>query len=166
VSRVRTAVCELFGIRYPIFCAGMGGVTLAPLAGAVSAAGGLGVLGATFLEPDALRAEIAAVRRITDRPFGVDLLIPTDIPADTGARALPPFPSFLADLLPEVEGLPGACSLRLLDLESVEGAMADPESFRRAPGRRLPAPGGMAALVLPPFAVARLDGAEREGRER
>jgi NAD(P)H-dependent flavin oxidoreductase YrpB (nitropropane dioxygenase family) len=106
--KLRTSICDLFGIRYPIFAAGMGGVTMAPLAGAVSAAGGLGVLGATFCTPDELRAEIAAVRRITDRPFGVDLLIPTDIPQDEHARSIPAFPSFLSDLLPEVAGLRGA----------------------------------------------------------
>jgi NAD(P)H-dependent flavin oxidoreductase YrpB (nitropropane dioxygenase family) len=105
---LRTPICDLFGIQYPIFAAGMGGVTMAPLAGAVSAAGGLGVLGATFCTPDELREEIAAVRRITDRPFGVDLLIPTDIPPDMAARKIPPFPEFLRDLLPEVEGLRGA----------------------------------------------------------
>ncbi|OGK77974.1 MAG: hypothetical protein A2X52_23030 [Candidatus Rokubacteria bacterium GWC2_70_16] len=105
--RLRTRICDRLGIEHPIFAAGMGGVTLAPLAGAVSAAGGMGVLGATFLTPEGLREEIAAVRRITDRPFGVDLLVPTDIPAEVGARAIPRFPSFLADLLPEVEGLRG-----------------------------------------------------------
>lgn len=104
---LRTRLCDLFGIEYPIFAAGMGGVTLAPLVGAVSAAGGLGVLGATFLTPEELRREIAGVRRITDRPFGVDVLIPTDIPVDVGARTIPPFPDFLRDLLPEVEGLAG-----------------------------------------------------------
>ena len=106
--RLRTRVCDLLDIQYPVFAAGMGGVTLAPLAGAVSAAGGMGVLGATFLTPAELREEIAAVRRITDRPFGVDLLIPTDIPAEIGARAIPAFPTFLDDLLPEVEGLSGS----------------------------------------------------------
>lgn len=105
--RLHTRVCDLFGIEYPIFAAGMAGVTLAPLAGAVSAAGGLGVLGATFLTLAEMRKEIAAVRRTTDRPFGVDVLIPTDIPQDLGAHALPPFPHFLKDLLPEVEGLGG-----------------------------------------------------------
>lgn len=108
MSHLRTPVCDLFGIEYPIFAAGMGGVTLAPLAAAVSAAGGLGVLGATFHTPDQLREEIRAVRRTTDRPFGVDLLIPTDIPPDISARPIPPFPAFLKDLLPEVEGLRGA----------------------------------------------------------
>ena len=42
--RLRTRVCDLLGIQYPVFAAGMGGVTIAPLAGAVSAAGGMGVL--------------------------------------------------------------------------------------------------------------------------
>ena len=105
--KLRTPVCDLFGIDYPIFAAGMGGVTMAPLAGAVSAAGGLGVLGATFCTPDELREEIRAVRRITDRPFGVDLLFPADIPPDLSAREIPPFPEFLRDLLPQVEGLRG-----------------------------------------------------------
>jgi NAD(P)H-dependent flavin oxidoreductase YrpB (nitropropane dioxygenase family) len=105
--RLRTPICDLFDIQYPIFAAGMGGVTMAPLAAAVSAAGGLGVLGATFCTPDELREEIRAVRRITDRPFGVDLLIPSDIPPDTSLREVPPLPGFLRDLLPEVQGLTG-----------------------------------------------------------
>lgn len=104
---LRTPICDLLGIDHPIFAAGMGGVTLAPLTGAVSAAGGFGVLGATFLTPEELRQEIAAVRRITDRPFGVDLLIPGDIPPDLSQHTIPPFPPFLVDLLPEVEGLQG-----------------------------------------------------------
>jgi NAD(P)H-dependent flavin oxidoreductase YrpB (nitropropane dioxygenase family) len=104
---LRTPVCDLFGIEYPIFAAGMGGVTMAPLAGAVSAVGGLGVLGATFCTAAELREEIRAVRRITDRPFGVDLLFPGDIPPDLSARQIPPFPEFLRDLVPKIEGLKG-----------------------------------------------------------
>jgi NAD(P)H-dependent flavin oxidoreductase YrpB (nitropropane dioxygenase family) len=84
---------DLLGIEYPIFAAGMGSVTMALLTVAVSAAGGCGVLGATFCTPDELRDEIRAVRKIIDRPFGVDLLIPGDIP------------DFLSDLLPKVKGL-------------------------------------------------------------
>lgn len=103
----RTPVCDLLQIDHPIFCAGMGGNTLAPLAGAVSKAGGFGTLGATFCTPDELREEIAAVRRITDRPFGVGLLIPGDIAPDLSAREIPPFPAFLDDLRREVEGLKG-----------------------------------------------------------
>lgn len=104
---LRTPICDLLGIEYPVFAAGMGGVTMAPLAGAVSAAGGMGVLGATFCTPDELRTEIRAVRRITDRPFGVDLMFPGDIPPDLGAREVPPLPDFLHDMLPRIAGLAG-----------------------------------------------------------
>ena len=104
---LHTPICDILGIDYPIFAAGMGGVTMAPLAGAVSAAGGCGVLGATFSTPEEIREEIRAVRRITDRPFGVDLLVPGDIPEDLNAREIPPFPDFLRDLLPLIEGLKG-----------------------------------------------------------
>jgi nitronate monooxygenase len=48
------------------------------LAGAVSAAGGLGTLGAAWTEPGALREQIRAVRRVTDRPFCVNLVLAFD----------------------------------------------------------------------------------------
>ncbi len=54
--------------------AGMGGVSYAPLAAAVSEAGGFGCLGASTMDNETMAAEIAAVRRATDKPFGVDLL--------------------------------------------------------------------------------------------
>ncbi len=106
-SLLHTPICELFGIDYPIFAAGMADVTLAPLVAAVSAAGGLGTLGVTFYTPDRLREEIRAVRRITDRPFGVGLLYPTDITDNLSSRIVPPFPDFLGDFLAEVAGLEG-----------------------------------------------------------
>ena len=104
---LHTPICEMMGIEYPIFAAGMGGVTMAPLTAAISEAGGCGVLGATFCTPDELRKEIRAVRKVTDKPFGVDLLIPGDIPEDLSAREVPPFPEFLEDLMPKIEGLKG-----------------------------------------------------------
>ena len=70
---LHTPICDLLGIEHPIFAAGMGGVTMAPLTAAISAAGGCGVLGATFCTPDQLRAEIRSVREITDKPFGVNI---------------------------------------------------------------------------------------------
>jgi NAD(P)H-dependent flavin oxidoreductase YrpB (nitropropane dioxygenase family) len=79
---LRTELCERIGIEYPIVLAGMGPVagTGAPVAtadlvAAVSNAGGLGVLGGVAYSPDALRAEIRKVRSLTDKPFGVDLLL-------------------------------------------------------------------------------------------
>jgi NAD(P)H-dependent flavin oxidoreductase YrpB (nitropropane dioxygenase family) len=106
-STLKTPVCEMFDIEVPIFCGGMADVTLAPLAAAVSAAGGMGVMGLTFYTPERLREEIRAVRKITDRPFGVGLLFPTDIPEDIGKMEVPPFPEFMADLLEQVKGLEG-----------------------------------------------------------
>ena len=47
---LHTPICEMMGIEYPIFAAGMGGVTMAPLTAAISEAGGCGVLGATVVQ--------------------------------------------------------------------------------------------------------------------
>jgi enoyl-[acyl-carrier protein] reductase II len=54
--------------------AGMGGVSYSALVSAVSAAGGFGCLGASTMGNEAMAAEISAVRKATDKPFGVDLL--------------------------------------------------------------------------------------------
>lgn len=67
-------VCQMLGIRYPVFQAGMGHVAYAALAAAVSEAGGMGVIGAGYMRPDELRAEIRQVRDLTEKPFGVDIL--------------------------------------------------------------------------------------------
>ena len=72
---LRTPVCELLAIRYPIIQAGMAGATTPDLVAAVSNAGGLGVLGAARLKPDQLRQAIREVRILTTRPFGVNLLL-------------------------------------------------------------------------------------------
>lgn len=77
-AALRTDLCDLLGIEYPICLAGMGGIRFTPpeLVAAVSEAGGLGVFGATGDEPDELRKRIRRVRELTDKPFGVDLLLP------------------------------------------------------------------------------------------
>jgi nitronate monooxygenase len=76
VQMLKTRVCELFGIRYPIISAGMGGVALAELAGAVSEAGGLGTIGLAGLGPEGIGIEVASARRLTSQPLAVNLLIP------------------------------------------------------------------------------------------
>ena len=73
---LRTPICESFGIQYPIWLAGMGGVSMAPLVAAVSNAGGLGVIGAATLGAEGLRREIRKTRELTEKPFAVDLLAP------------------------------------------------------------------------------------------
>ncbi len=107
MRRLHTRICDLFGIRVPIFAAGMGGVAMPPLATAVSRAGGLGMLGATFSTPEQLQDEITEVRSGTGNPFGVGLMIPGDIPPAGANDKVPPFPDFLKDLLPRVAGLKG-----------------------------------------------------------
>jgi NAD(P)H-dependent flavin oxidoreductase YrpB (nitropropane dioxygenase family) len=70
-----SALLERLGVERPVVQAGMGGgLSRAPLAAAVSAAGGLGTVG--FLPPDALRREIAAARERTERPVAANLLLP------------------------------------------------------------------------------------------
>lgn len=77
-GNLRTPICEQLGIEYPVFQAGMGFVARSELAAAVSEAGGLGVIGAgSNLTSDEMRAEIRAVRALTDKPFGVDILFAT-----------------------------------------------------------------------------------------
>jgi len=71
---MRTRLTELFGIEHPVMLAGMGGVSFSELVSAVSAAGGFGCMGASTMSNEQMAAEIAAVRRTTDKPFGVDLL--------------------------------------------------------------------------------------------
>ena len=84
---LRTPLCELLGIEHPIVQAGMGYVARAELASAVSNAGGLGVLGGAGFSPERLRREIQRTRYLTDRPFGVDLLLPAQT---TSGDVLPP----------------------------------------------------------------------------
>ena len=69
-----TRVTELLGIRYPIIQAGMSWASSNPeLALAVSQAGGLGMIGAGPMYPDALRAAIRSVKARTDKPFAVNV---------------------------------------------------------------------------------------------
>jgi nitronate monooxygenase len=72
--QLKTAICEMFNIRYPIFLAGMaGGPSTVKLVAAVSNAGGLGTLGAAYMEPEAIRKAIREIRRLTKEPFAVNL---------------------------------------------------------------------------------------------
>jgi nitronate monooxygenase len=76
-SWLQTPLLERLSIEYPLIQAPMGGGISTPqLAAAVANAGGLGMLAAGSLEPEALRQAIAAVRRLTGRPFAVNLAIP------------------------------------------------------------------------------------------
>ena len=74
-ARLRTPLCDLLGIEYPILQSGMAPIGGPELAAAVSAAGGLGILGVAHLPADEVRRRIREVRRRTARPFGMNLLL-------------------------------------------------------------------------------------------
>jgi NAD(P)H-dependent flavin oxidoreductase YrpB (nitropropane dioxygenase family) len=71
--RLHTAICELFGIAYPIIQTGMGWVSGARLTAATSEAGGLGILASATMTYAELQTAIREVKARTDRPFGVNL---------------------------------------------------------------------------------------------
>ena len=93
MAGLRTPLCDLLGIEYPIVLAGMatgtGTQALAPtpteLVAAVSNAGGLGVMGYGFSTPQEFDEGIRKVRTLTDRPFGVDFMVPAKF-ADVGEK--------------------------------------------------------------------------------
>ncbi len=73
---LHTPICDYFGIEYPIFLAGMGGVSASAVTAAVSNAGGLGIIGGATMDVAMLRDEIRKTKELTDKPFAVDLLAP------------------------------------------------------------------------------------------
>jgi nitronate monooxygenase len=91
---LRTRICDLFGIEFPIISAGMGGIAGAELAAAVSEAGGLGTLGLAAFGHEGIRNEIAAAQARTRRPLAANLLVPflrpgiVETVADTGLAAV------------------------------------------------------------------------------
>lgn len=71
---IRTPICDMLGIQYPILLAGMGGVSYAEVCAAVSEAGGFGTLGMAGRRPKEIREQMKRVKQLTKKPFGVDLL--------------------------------------------------------------------------------------------
>ncbi|MBW2637874.1 MAG: nitronate monooxygenase [Deltaproteobacteria bacterium] len=72
---LKTGMTELFGIEYPIMLAGMNWVTDTKLVAAVSNAGGLGVFATARCTPDEMRKNIQEIRELTDKPFGVNVIL-------------------------------------------------------------------------------------------
>lgn len=72
---MKTRVTEAIGIEKPIFQGGMAWISEHKLAAAVSNAGGLGIISAMNAPADYLRKEIRACRELTDKPFGVNVML-------------------------------------------------------------------------------------------
>jgi NAD(P)H-dependent flavin oxidoreductase YrpB (nitropropane dioxygenase family) len=76
LESIRTPFTELVGVEHPVVCAGMGGGhTGGELVGHVSEAGGLGVIGASFVPEEGVRQIAARAREITSKPIGINLLL-------------------------------------------------------------------------------------------
>ena len=72
---MKTRITELLNIKYPIFQGGMAWVADGDLAGAVSNAGGLGIIGGGNAPKEVVKANIDKVKSITDKPFGVNIML-------------------------------------------------------------------------------------------
>lgn len=72
---LKTPICELVGIEYPVFQGGMAWIADASLAAAVSEGGGLGIIAAMNAGADWLRGQIAELRKRTSKPFGVNVML-------------------------------------------------------------------------------------------
>ncbi|MFX4261717.1 enoyl-[acyl-carrier-protein] reductase FabK [Pelotomaculum propionicicum] len=72
---IQTELCDLLGIEYPIIQGGMAWVSTAELAAAVSEAGGLGVIGSGAAPPDWLREQLHKAKELTNKPFGVNVML-------------------------------------------------------------------------------------------
>lgn len=72
---IKSKICEMLGIRYPVLQGGMAWVADARLAAAVSEAGGLGIIAGMNMNGEQLRAEIGKLRALTDKPFGVNVML-------------------------------------------------------------------------------------------
>ena len=95
---MKSRITELLGIKYPIFQGGMAWVADGDLAGAVSNAGGLGIIGGGNAPKEVVKANIDRVKQITDKPFGVNIML------------LSPFVDDIVDLVIE-EGTAGSVTV-------------------------------------------------------
>lgn len=72
---IKSAICEMLGIRYPVFQGGMAWIADGKLAAAVSNGGGLGIIAAGNAPGEYVRQQIQIARRITDQPIGVNIML-------------------------------------------------------------------------------------------
>ncbi len=144
---LRTKLCEMLGIEYPILSAGMGPTLIGETTGApvelvvaVSEAGGMGILGGAGFTVDGLREAIREIKSKTDKPYGVDLLLPqkldmgggmgqqgvNELPLRTLLKTLPkPYQEWVQKIkeemnLPEVEIMVRMNSTTMRPMEAIQ----------------------------------------------
>jgi nitronate monooxygenase len=139
MSSLHTPLCDLLGVEYPIIQAPMAGTSTPELAAAVSEAGALGSFGHAYTAADTMRAEVAALRARTSRPFNMNLFVapqPVEAPLDEQRAAItavrPLFeqhglavpervpPPYAPELRTQLEAIcdlrPAVCTIHLGDL--------------------------------------------------
>jgi enoyl-[acyl-carrier protein] reductase II len=70
---LKTVICDLLGIEHPIIQGGMAHIATSELVSAVSNAGGLGIIGCGYYEPEWVRDQIRLTKQKTNRPFGINI---------------------------------------------------------------------------------------------
>ena len=83
---IRTPVCQLLDIEHPIALGGMGSASSPAMTAAVSRAGGLGAMGCHYLTAVQIRERVAATRKETNKPFGLNFLFSTSARRDLPRR--------------------------------------------------------------------------------
>lgn len=85
---MKTAITQILGIEKPIFQGGMAWIADARLAAAVTNAGGLGLISSINAGTEAVREEIRKARELTDKPFGVNIMLAAPNAADIAALVI------------------------------------------------------------------------------
>lgn len=84
---IQSPVCELLGIRYPVFQGGMAWIADGKLAAAVSNGGGLGIIAAGNAPAAYVREQIHAARELTEKPIGVNIMLMSPFADEVAAVA-------------------------------------------------------------------------------
>jgi NAD(P)H-dependent flavin oxidoreductase YrpB (nitropropane dioxygenase family) len=125
---LHTRLTADYGVQVPLVSAGMAFVSRAPLATAVSQAGGLGTIAGSGMPPDMLEAEVGALRAATDRPFAVNLIarFASDEHVALLAALRVPVVTFFWDTVPDawIAGLREAGTRVWVQVGSVQEARA------------------------------------------
>ena len=125
---LRTAICDRFGLTTPIFVAAMGACTNARLSAAVGEAGGLGTIGVTGQGYDGTARHLSETKALTNRAFGVGLLVAPEFDVEAELRAIednpPPVVCFFwGDVETFVPRVHAAGSRVLVQVGSVQEAL-------------------------------------------
>ncbi|MEZ3419925.1 MAG: nitronate monooxygenase [Bacteroidales bacterium] len=85
---MKSRICDMLGIQYPVFQGGMAWIADASLAAAVSNAGGLGLISSVNAGTEVVRNEVRKCKELTDKPFGVNIMLQAPNAAEIAAMVV------------------------------------------------------------------------------